>query len=481
MQMRSGLSKSQFETLYSSLPSLKEKFRFNDMAKDALFMYLMKIRTGNTDDEIAAYFGFHRTTVELKIKTVRGCLMRDFTPRNINFELSHENLIAHTSKLSQCIFSPHNPNVAITIWDGTYIYVEKSGQHEFQKNSYSSHKKRNYIKPMMIISTDGTILAVLGPFKASENDAKIASTILRDGHPSLDGFQTGDYAILDRGFRDCVHDFQSRGFIVKTPACQPLGKQLSTLEANHSRLVTKVRYDVERINGMVKGKFKIFAQVWRSLSIPHLMNDFEIAAALLNKFFIKSNEDKKKSEEIASKMLARVSIPNTLGQVVNGKAFKRLLNKNNLAEMEALEIFPKMELNDLREISFGDYQIYQAKLYGYDHIKSNDNTFKVSIFCDEVIEKYFKDYIEADPALIMLNIGSRFVSSKYWKAYVLFSRIASGSNAILGYCCSCKVGLRTVGCCSHVMTALYYLGYAQFNGGISQKAKHLKNIFIYEN
>lgn len=31
---------------------------------------------------------------------------------------------------------------------------------------------------------------------------------------------------------------------------------------------------------------------------------------------------------------------------------------------------------------------------------------------------------------------------------------------------------------SLVMSMIYYLGYAQYNGGVSKKAKHLSNIFF---
>lgn len=334
-------------------------FRCENKRVDALFMYLMKIRTGCTDESIASYFDVSRSTVQSRMKAIREILMNEFVPQNVGYTRTRDDLILHTSTLSKCLFTPRNLYAAIFIWDGTYIYVEKSHQHEFQKNSYSSHKKRNYIKPMMIVSTDGTIIGVVGPFKATDNDAKIATSILSSGHPLLDTFETGDVVILDRGFRDCVHEFQSRGYIVKTPACQPLGKQLTTLEANNSRLVTKVRYDVERINGMVKATFKIFGQVWVSLSIPHLMADLQIVAGSLNKYYIKPNEDKNKSEDIAQKMLARVHLENDLAKIVKSREFN---NKNNYALLETHSIFPEMKIEDLIAIAFREYQIIQSKL-----------------------------------------------------------------------------------------------------------------------
>lgn len=34
-------------------------------------------------------------------------------------------------------------------------------------------------------------------------------------------------------------------------------------------------------------------------------------------------------------------------------------------------------------------------------------------------------------------------------------------NPISGWYCDCKVGAKTVGCCAHVASVLWYLGYAR--------------------
>lgn len=478
MRIRTGLTLMNFQVLLDSLPALKNKLKSNQSASDALFMYLMKLRTALSDEAIGEYFGVSNVTVRSRLKLVRSVLLSDFVPLNVNHTRTRAELISHTSKISQCLLSPENENAVIHIWDGTYIYVEKSHQHEFQKKSYCSHKKRNYVKPMMIVATDGTIIAVIGPFQATDNDAKIANAILTESHPALQNLHTSDVVVLDRGFRDSIREFQSRGFIVKTPACQPVGKQLTVLEANRSRLVTRIRFDVERINGMIKSTFNIFSVVWESWNIPYLMNDLQIAAGILNKFFIKPKENKEASQNIARKMLSFVHTENALNKIIYGISFKSVISKKRYAELLVHSIFPSLSMNDLQQIAFGNYQIAQAKLYAWDHLKNNDGVFRAYTFEDEVIEKHFSNYIADDPALITINIGSRFISGKQWKPFVLFSRVSSGYDAILGYCCNCKVGLRTVGCCSHVMTILYFLGYAQYNGNLKQKAKHLENVLI---
>ena len=61
--------------------------------------------------------------------------------------------------------------------------------------------------------------------------------------------------------------------------------------------------------------------------------------------------------------------------------------------------------------------------------------------------------------------------------YILLD-LTHSANQIKAYCCSCKNGLRTVGCCEHVMSVLWYLGHARHLPTISQPAEHLNNFFV---
>ncbi len=50
-------------------------------------------------------------------------------------------------------------------------------------------------------------------------------------------------------------------------------------------------------------------------------------------------------------------------------------------------------------------------------------------------------------------------------------------DSILEYCCQCKNGLRTVGCCAHVMAVLWYLGFARYQAEIPRPANRLYEFF----
>lgn len=58
---------------------------------------------------------------------------------------------------------------------------------------------------------------------------------------------------------------------------------------------------------------------------------------------------------------------------------------------------------------------------------------------------------------------SRFRSTKNHHIFVLVDKSKSGRDSIVEYFCTCETGSRTVGCCSHVMTVIWYLGYGQYN------------------
>lgn len=147
------------------------KKKFGDEKKEgyALQIYLNRMKTGHTLDEVGREFGVSARTVGTRIETVRACLMKEFVPQHLYYRPC-EDLINHTTVVSKQLYANGRDIVAL-VWDGTYIYVNKSGNFKFQKDTYSVHKKRNLIKIMMCVTTDGTIVSVYGPYTAGQNDA----------------------------------------------------------------------------------------------------------------------------------------------------------------------------------------------------------------------------------------------------------------------------------------------------------------------
>ena len=129
-------------------------------------------------------------------------------------------------------------------WLGTYIYIEKSGNYSFQRRSYSVHKRKPLLKPMILVATDGYILTVLGPYLADgkNSDAKITEhTWTSNVEDITDWFEEDDVMVVDRGFRDAVDILNDFGINAQMPHfLNKSEKQHTTEEANESRLASKV-------------------------------------------------------------------------------------------------------------------------------------------------------------------------------------------------------------------------------------------------
>jgi hypothetical protein len=93
---------------------------------------------------------------------------------------------------------------------GTYCYIQKSFNNEFQRKSYSVQKGRHLVKPFVICTTDGHIVDIYGLFEATKNDATILLDILKKDQNLNTLLKKDDIFILDRGFRDCVKDLENK-------------------------------------------------------------------------------------------------------------------------------------------------------------------------------------------------------------------------------------------------------------------------------
>jgi hypothetical protein len=74
--------------------------------------------------------------------------------------LSRLEALNHHTAYSQAFFGDY----LSVIWDGTYIYCNKSNDHALQRSKYSGQKSRHLIKMISLVLPDGYVLDLLGPF-----------------------------------------------------------------------------------------------------------------------------------------------------------------------------------------------------------------------------------------------------------------------------------------------------------------------------
>lgn len=195
IQRNTGLTTDQFEDLLQKIPSLQLSFHGNRArASVALYIYLMKMRTGLPSADVGNKFKITRTTVDRQIEKARKSMVKDFAYNYVNYIRSHEDISQLNTEMGRGLFCIDNPNRAVIICDGTYIFIHKSRNYEFQKQTYTDQKKRNFVKIMMCVTCDGEIIYALGPYPATQNDATILISIF-EKTDAFDGLQSGDIVV----------------------------------------------------------------------------------------------------------------------------------------------------------------------------------------------------------------------------------------------------------------------------------------------
>lgn len=468
-----GLTIINFLAMFNSVPQLQTLCR---KAKTALGMYLVKLRTGESMARMASIFLIGKGTVSTYIKKVRDCLSENYVPLHLGINhITRAGISARNLLIPQGLFGTEENNPIIIV-DGTYIYIQKSTNYLYQKKTWSLHKHQNLVKPLLMVACDGHIIEAFGPYAASASDADIMKMLFQNPEsPVRSYFRQNDIFILDRGFRDAIGLLNSLGYTIHKPENTDAGEsQLSTLKANKSRFVTLCRWVVEVVNGRFKRDFKLFRNKYFNIYTRNLMPDFRIAAAILNNFH-PTITDHPDAELILNRALSRLERPNILADSVIMERINR--NRTNFvninAQLPELHVFPVMEMRDLILFSLGIYQIKQARSYYGEHIRQN-GSFYVEI--DTNLTRF-----EENKLLLRGKIKSRHVSNRQYFTYILLNLNGEDwCQRIEEYYCSCIIGKRTVGCCAHVMTIVWFLGWARHQDTLRPPASFLDEILVRE-
>ena len=280
----SNLYKDEFFFLCNELVTLKNSPQRTK--EQALAVYLFWLKTGLSQETISILFGIkNRTSIQKYCCQVREAISRDFIDQYLGAKAKNrEEWLSNNTEMVKTLHDLNEDQLAL-IADGTYLYCEKSANNFIQRKLYSGQKKRPLIKPFVICTTNGHIVDVYGPYAAVDNDAKIMEDILNKNEDLKNIICPNDLLILDRGFRDVIETLENK-YLFKTlmPSCSS-EQQLTTLQANYTRLVTKIRWVIEAINGLFKNEFKALEQC-KNTMLPHIFKDFRIAAAIINCFFL---------------------------------------------------------------------------------------------------------------------------------------------------------------------------------------------------
>ncbi|OXU18868.1 hypothetical protein TSAR_003947 [Trichomalopsis sarcophagae] len=266
---------------------------------------------------------------------------------------------------------------------------------------------------MIAATTNGFIIDVYGPY-------------------------SGDIFIVDRGFRDVIPKLENNGYTARMPYFLDKNKKQLTFEqANKSRIVTKLRFVIEVVNGILKSKFRIFDHVWFNKSIPHLMQDFKIACAIYNSYFNRIESDKDNCDVIAAAMLRDITKPNLLQNLIDETNLLKKRKVFSTMNADTIPEFPILSWNNLYNIALGSYQIKQAVSYYGEHINT-DGKYEIKVHNDTENIDFQKYKITIGrPLFIRVQLLSRHSKQIRYSAFILLDLNKTQKESVQHWYCQC--------------------------------------------
>ncbi|CAF4682511.1 unnamed protein product, partial [Rotaria sp. Silwood2] len=269
------------------------------------------------------------------------------------------------------------PN-AVAMIDSTYVYVQKSWNFNNQKKSYCQYKADNLVKMMAIMLLDGKWFDIYGPYFSDgyNNDELIWNTLSDDKVEDYENkdlfahnqqlhaiFSKNDMFIGDRGFARCKGKWS-----LYTPDSICKGEtQLSTIKANQTRCITRVRNAIERGFGRLK-QWNFIGSVVNTDSIPVIGSIMRILCAVDNAYFSNLVLDNNDALEHAQYTIRNIQLEN---EVEHMEANTTGWKKANTSDISS--IITSYDDNDVKQCN-GEYSVRIAHAY-LGHIQQEWSTY----------------------------------------------------------------------------------------------------------
>lgn len=176
--------------------------------------------------------------------------------------------------------------------------------------------------------------------------------------------------------------------------------------------------------------------------MPYINDYLQIVCAIINAFRSTYVQDFKHDDEIAKIMIERKNKNNSLEKKLDNKEFLKIKNWKELDGAVTALDFPILSKHQIEELTIGTFQVKQAYSYTNEHIDENGQ-YQVFISTKE-------------DGLLFASIQSKHSNRKQYYALIKYTY-----NTIQEWCCQCPNGNRTIGCCSHVCSIIWFLAYAR--------------------
>ena len=206
---------------------------------DELFMFLVRLRLGLFEQDLAFRFQIHISSVSRKITT--WCNYLYFMLGSQPIWPSREDVNCY---MPQCFRSLY-PTTRVII-DCTEIYVQTPSSLLLQSQLYSSYKSNTTLKGLVGITPYGAVSFVSSLYTGSISDKEIARCC-----GILDLLEGGDSIMADKGF-DIQDLLLERGVQLNIPPFLQSQAQFSARDVQQTKAIASLRIHVERAIRRIK-------------------------------------------------------------------------------------------------------------------------------------------------------------------------------------------------------------------------------------
>ncbi|CAF5104213.1 unnamed protein product [Rotaria sp. Silwood1] len=187
------------------------------------------------------------------------------------------------------------------------------------------------------------------------------------------------------------------------------------------------------------------------LDVPNTMIEkigdyFRIICAIINRYRPVFVKDTSKDQQIGEKILKLLRETNKIKTYVENikNNTEKKLKWMPMNATNSMPNFPRMNFDELQELTLGVYQLKQARAYITEHMTS-EGAYSVKI-------------TDQRQDLLRAQIQSRYKNNTKYDIYIQYD-----PKNVSGWYCTCPNGSRVVGCCAHIASIMYYLSFARDN------------------
>ena len=236
---------------------------------DELFMFLVRVKLGLFEQDLAQRFHIHISSVSRKITTWANYMY--FLLGSQSIWPSRDDVNANMPEEFKELY----PTTRV-ILDCTEIFVETPSSLLLQSQLYSSYKSKTTLKGLIGIAPHGAITFISSLFTGAISDKEITRC-----SGIIDLLEPNDSVMADKGF-DIEGMLRERGVGLNLPPFLQSRDQFTAKQVHETKTIAKLRIHVERAIRRIK-EFHIFDSPV-PLSMVGTVNQIYTVVCLLTNF-----------------------------------------------------------------------------------------------------------------------------------------------------------------------------------------------------